>query len=59
MGSGRHNRKFTLAERKRRVLDAQTPSFFAELNLLHIDKAMQGCFLRFTDADLLIYPGAI
>ena len=51
MGSGRHNRKLTLAERKRRVLDAQASLFFAELNLLDIDKAMQGCFLRFTDAE--------
>ena len=49
--SGRYTRKLTLSERKQRVLDAQTSSFFTELNLLDMDKGMQGCFLRFTDAE--------
>jgi len=49
--SGRYTRKLSTSERKMRVLDAVSSSFYESLNLLDIDKAMQGCFLRFADTE--------
>ena len=48
---GRYARNLSISDRKCRVLDALTASFFKSLHLRDIDKAMQGCYLRFKDVE--------
>ena len=44
---GRYNRRLSTAEHKERVLQTLSSSILDSLNILDMDKGMQGCFLRF------------
>jgi hypothetical protein len=46
----RYIRKFSPTEHKHRVLQTLSSSLFDSLAVADMDKAMQGCFLRFKDA---------
>ena len=48
---GRYTRNLSPAQRKERVLATLSSSLVDSLNVIDMDKAMQGCFLRFGDAE--------
>jgi len=51
LGFGRFNRDLSSSETKERVRDTAKNACFEMLTLLDIDKAMQGCYLRFKDVE--------
>lgn len=48
---GRYKRKLSPKERKERILETLLTSLVDTLNLMDIDKALQGCYLRFEDTE--------